>query len=98
MFSDKYLKNWYLLPVGRSAALIPTAYLEGEFAHAGTPDIMQPRRMAIPQGRIAEHDNENSQSAHDCIMNARIAAFAHENSPMTDRVIGALRKRCLLAD
>jgi hypothetical protein len=61
MFSDKYLKNWYLLPVGRSAALIPPAYLEGEFAHAGTADMMQLRRMAIPQGRIAEHDNENSQ-------------------------------------
>jgi len=32
--------------------------LEGEFAHAGTSEVMQPWRMAIPQGRIAEHDNE----------------------------------------
>jgi hypothetical protein len=31
-------------------------------------------------------------------MNARIAAFAHENSPITDRVIEALRKRRFLAN
>jgi hypothetical protein len=58
LFSDKYLKNWYLLPTGRSAAFIPPAYLEGEFTQAGTSDAMQPRRMAIPRGRIAKHDNE----------------------------------------
>jgi hypothetical protein len=98
MFSDKYLKNWYLLPIPRSAALTPPACLEGVFAHAETREIMQPSRMTIPPRRIAEKGQRNSRSAHDCIMNVRITTFAHENSSMSDRVIGALRKRRFLAD
>jgi hypothetical protein len=57
MFSDKCLKNWYLLPAGGSATQTSPASLAGEFAQAALPHFMQPSSWQICMTESTWHDD-----------------------------------------
>jgi len=90
MFSDKYLKNWYLLPVRHVGARATSCLLE-RLTHATR---VLPLRMREPKRRYTRQNRlwripgtRHTSGLHNECANF---ALAHSYAPIIDRVIEAL--------
>jgi hypothetical protein len=99
-FSDKYLKNWYLLPMQRfdraafqEASCIQAACLCGELAGISVTKIVRQHAISCARERARQSHPRFLTNGAIAERVRRFSTRTHEISPMMRRVIERLRSR-----